>query len=178
MKYILSLGTNQGNKFENLEAACEELLNLSVDGDLVCSRVYETEPYDMYEDTENFFNQVVVLDSDIQPMDFLRETKIIEIELGREAKTDENKTYVDRVIDIDLLACDEMDIQMEHLTLPHPEMANRNFVLIPLVEVMPDWIHPILKKTAQQLLDDCMDTRTVFTVEEPGDDNKDSLLIT
>jgi 2-amino-4-hydroxy-6-hydroxymethyldihydropteridine diphosphokinase len=96
------------------------------------------------------------MESELSPLDLLRETQRIEKELGRTAKT--TTEYADRVIDIDIIDYDNQIIKISQqstvnslLTLPHPLMHLRNFVLYPLADIAPEWVHPILKLTTLEL---------------------------
>lgn len=146
-KAYLSLGTNLGNKRRNLVTAAALLAERA--GDILAlSEIYETEPWG-FESSHTFLNAALILETSFPPSDLLQVTRLIEIEMGRIAKTD--GAYEDRVIDIDILMYDQVVMQSSHLTLPHPLMHKRRFVMDPLVEIAPDAIHPIFHKTMYQL---------------------------
>lgn len=146
-KAYLSLGTNLGNKRRNLVTAAALLAERAGDI-LVLSEIYETEPWG-FESSHRFLNAALVLETSLSPSDLLQATRLIEIEMGRIAKSD--GSYEDRVIDIDLLMYDEVVMQTSRLTLPHPLMHKRRFVMEPLAEIAPDAVHPVFHKTMNQL---------------------------
>lgn len=146
-KAYLSLGTNLGNKRRNLVTAAALLAERAGDI-LVLSDIYETEPWG-FESSHRFLNAALVLETSLSPSDLLQATRLIEIEMGRIAKSD--GSYEDRVIDIDLLMYDQVVMQTSRLTLPHPLMHKRRFVMEPLAEIAPDAVHPVFHKTMNQL---------------------------
>lgn len=138
----LGLGTNIGNKRRNLITAAA-LLAERVGDVLALSDFYETEPWGFA--SENIFlNAAVTLETTFSPSELLAATQQIETELGRTEKS--NGTYHDRTIDIDILMYDNQVIQTPALTLPHPLMHERKFVLEPLAEIAPFVEHPVLKE--------------------------------
>lgn len=144
----LGLGTNVGNKRENLVTAAA-LLAERVGAVLALSGIYETEPWG-FESENTFLNAVIVMATDLSPMELLDTTRLIEIEMGRIEKS--NGIYHDRIIDIDLLMVDDLIIHTERLVLPHPLMHKRLFVMEPLAEVAPEVTHPVFGKTMSKLL--------------------------
>lgn len=143
----LGLGTNVGNKRGNMVTAAA-LLAERVGDVLALSDLYETEPWG-FESENSFLNAVIVMTTELSPMDLLDATRLIEIEMGRVEKSD--GTYHDRIIDIDLLLVDEEIVRTERLTLPHPLMHKRAFVMEPLAEVAPSVKHPVLGKTMREI---------------------------
>lgn len=144
----LGLGTNIGNKRGNLVTAAA-LLAERVGDVLALSSMYETEPWG-FESENTFLNAVIVLETSLAPLELLDATRQIEIELGRVEKSD--GTYHDRTIDIDLLLVDDVILHNDRLTLPHPLMHKRLFVMEPLAEVAPEVKHPVLGKTMREIL--------------------------
>lgn len=139
--YYLGLGTNLGDKDENLHTAIR-LLGKRVGQVSARSGFYATEPWG-FASENTFLNAVVCLHSPLPPMDVLRQTQAIECDMGRSHKS-VNGVYTDRLIDIDLLVCLTSDgelirVHTPQLTLPHPLIKERDFVMKPLAEVMPFW---------------------------------------
>ena len=144
----LGLGSNLGDKQAYLKLAIS-LIEKRI-GRIVCqSAYYETEPWG-YVSSNTYLNAVIAVETNLMPMDVLDITQDIERELGRKQKSTEDG-YADRPIDIDLLLMDDWVMQTERLTLPHPLMHQRLFVMEPLVEIAPTLIHPVLKKTICQI---------------------------
>ena len=150
---ILSIGTNIGDRERNIENAVKALGEI---GKVTAiSPIYTSEPWG-FESKNGFYNIALILESELSPLDLLRETQRIEKELGRTAKT--TTEYTDRVIDIDIIDYNNQIIKISQqstvnslLTLPHPLMHLRNFVLYPLADIAPEWVHPILKLTTLEL---------------------------
>ena len=138
----LGLGTNIGNKRRNMITAAA-LLAERVGDVLALSGFYETEPWGF--ESENFFlNAAVKLKTSFSPLELLQITQQIEKKLGRAEKS--NGVYHDRIIDIDILLYDNEVLQIPGLTLPHPLMHERKFVMDPLSEIAPFVVHPVLKE--------------------------------
>jgi GTP cyclohydrolase IV len=141
----LALGSNLGDRQNHLSDALQRLREaLNIER---ISSVYETEPVG-YLDQPPFFNLVCKGTTNLSPLELLKFVKDTEIYLGRQA-TFRNGP---RIIDIDILLYDDLYMQEEQLTIPHPRMAERAFVLVPLVEIAPNAIEPTQKQTAQGLL--------------------------
>ncbi len=143
----LSLGTNMGNRFENLQNAVN-LLFAQVGSILKISSVYETPA--MGFDGEPFLNCAVWMHVDLNPSKVLKKILDIEKQLGR--KRNASKNYVSRPIDIDILFIEDLIISTEKLVVPHPEMENRKFVLQPLAELNSQLVHPVSEKNIIKLL--------------------------
>ena len=150
---ILSIGTNIGDRERNIENAVKALGEIGKVG--AVSPIYTSEPWG-FESENGFYNIALTMESELLPLDLLQETQRIEKELGRTTKT--TTEYADRVIDIDIIDYDNQIIKISQqstvnslLTLPHPLMHLRNFVLYPLADIAPEWVHPILKLTTLEL---------------------------
>ena len=115
---------------------------------LALSDIYETEPWG-FESENTFLNAALALRSLLSPLELLDATRLIEIEMGRVEKS--NGTYQDRIIDIDILMYDDIVMQTLQLTIPHPLMHKRSFVMEPLAEIAPDVVHPVFHKTIAEL---------------------------
>ena len=148
--YLL-LGGNLGNRLENLSRAREVLLN-QIGYIAAESSIYETAAWGV-TNQPSFLNQVVQLSSDLPPSELLFQINQIEAVLGRQR----HERWHARTIDIDILYYGNQIINSQRLTLPHPQLHNRRFTLIPLVELAPQLMHPILKKNNQTLLQECTD---------------------
>jgi len=147
-KAYISIGTNIGNKRKNIITAAA-LLAERVGDILALSSIYETEPWG-FESSNSFLNAALIIKTQYTPFQLLDTTRLIEIEMGRIEKSN-NGLYHDRIIDIDILMYDNEIIHTDHLTLPHPLMHKRKFVMQPLAEIAPDILHPILGKTMESL---------------------------
>lgn len=146
------LGGNIGNRQELLSEAVNKMTDRL--GEFInASELYETEPWGFTHE-QNFLNQVVVFDSELSALDILDKTQAIEKELGRVRKTTQ---YCERTIDIDILFYGDEQIENERLSVPHPRIQERSFALYPLEELIPEFRHPILKKSIKQLKDECTD---------------------
>ncbi len=144
----LALGTNIGNKRRNMITAAA-LLAERVGDVLALSGFYETEPWG-FQSENTFLNAALQLETSLSPLGLLEATQQIEVEMGRTQKS--NGTYHDRIIDIDILLYDDLILQTPELTLPHPLMQDRRFVMEPLLEIAPNVVHPVFKKTVVSLM--------------------------
>ena len=141
----IALGTNLGNRKTNLNAAIESLPpDVNV---LAESHIYETPPWG-YEDQPAFLNMVVKAETDLEPEPLLQYLKQLEVELGRES----NFRWGPRLIDLDILFYDDQIIDTPPLVIPHPRLHERGFVLVPLMDVAPDIVHPVIEKKISALL--------------------------
>ena len=155
--YLL-LGSNLGNRKENLEKARKNI-GQRIGDILLYSSVYETEPWGFEEETNNFYNQGIYLSTSLTPFILLDKLIVIENEMGRVRR---KKVYEARIIDIDILFYDQEIIESERLIVPHPGIADRKFTLEILHEIAPTLEHPKLKKDIKSLLKECTDHKKVW----------------
>lgn len=140
----LALGSNLGNRLANLKEAIAALPpQMEVKAR---SSVYETQPWG-YEDQEKFLNQAVRVETYLKPEPLLKHLKRLEVALGRKP-TFQNGP---RLIDIDILFYDDLVLYSPALMIPHPHMHERGFVLVPLMDIASDLVHPVRKKTIREL---------------------------
>lgn len=160
MLYLL-LGGNLGDK-KKIFADARELLVKRIGKMNSFSSVYETEPWG-FESDEIFWNQVLKIETELSPEEILAKIQEIENSLGR--IRNENQ-YGSRIIDIDILFLGDQIIELENLIVPHPRIQERKFTLVPLCEIAPELIHPALKKSIRQLLEECTDQLKVKIVPD------------
>lgn len=144
----LGLGTNLGDKEANLRTAIYKLQE-RIGKQVSLSSFYETAPWG-FESDHSFLNAAIGLETSLSPIEILHITQEIEKELGRTKKS-VNGSYSDRLIDIDILLYDTLVLQTPELTIPHPLMTERDFVMKPLIEIAGNVIHPTRQKTLPEL---------------------------
>ena len=159
-KVILHLGSNVGNRIRVLQRA-RTLIQQKVGPISASSALYETEAWG-YEDQDDFINQVVIAQTPLRPIPCLHVLHNIEQALGRKRQ----QHWGPRLIDIDILFYEQLIIHLPELAIPHPGIPNRNFVLVPLIEVAPDLYHPVLEKDMRTLLDISPDEKKVVRLDE------------
>ena len=146
---FLGLGSNLGDKEANLRAAIYEI-EKRIGKVISLSAFYTTEPWG-FTSENTFVNAVCKVDTSFLPMEVLHITQEIEKDLGRIQKS-VHGNYSDRSMDIDILLYDDIILHTDQLTIPHPLMCERKFVLEPLAEIAPELIHPITGKTFKEYL--------------------------
>lgn len=157
-KSYLLFGSNMGDKNEIFAQACL-LINNRCGRVVDMSAAYESEPWG-FEADEWFMNRVVVVETELAPEELLRRLLDIEAELGRVRRPDA-QGYTSRTADLDILYFGSQIIQTERLTVPHPRLHLRRFALLPMCEVAPDLVHPVLHLTQTELLLNCPDNSIV-----------------
>ncbi len=145
---VLSLGSNQGNRLENIENAIR-LIHQEVGTIVRVSRLYESEAWGF--ESEAFYNCALVMHTMKDAEEVLLQVLSIENQLGRIRQ--ENQGYQSRIIDIDLMSFDNCIVDVENLKIPHPLMQDRKFVLLPIQDLNTDWRHPILNKSITELIE-------------------------
>ena len=164
MRTAVALGSNIGDRLENLRTARKAICDLpTVKAPILSSAAYETEPVGCEPGAGKFLNAVVEFDYDSDPAHLLEQVIQIEEALGRKRHHPQN---VSRIIDIDLLYCGERRINDERLQLPHPRLHLRTFVLRPLADIRPDLVLSGEKKTVSNLLADFEDSDAVVRFAE------------
>lgn len=151
-KVYISLGSNKGDKFQNLQAAINAIYQ-KIGNIKIISKVYKSASFGFIGD--DFLNVCAIIETGLSAGNVLKELLKIEKSLGR-ART-EKAGYEDRIIDLDILFFDDEIINSKTLKIPHPEMQNRKFVLHPLNDIASNYVHPKFKKEISYLLNDCED---------------------
>ena len=158
-RVFISFGSNLGDKVSNCKRAVHDLAAFA---DVIhISSLYETEPVGK-EDQPDFINGVVELDTDLSPHELLAKINSIEDKLGRVRK----EKWGPRIIDLDIIFFDDVILEDKDLKIPHPMAHLRRFVLEPLCEITPEFMHPVYKKSAKKLLDKIDDDKGVVRLNE------------
>jgi 2-amino-4-hydroxy-6-hydroxymethyldihydropteridine diphosphokinase len=153
---FLGLGTNLGTREVNLKKAID-MIEYYIGSIEESSSMYETEPWGFQSD-QKFLNCAVKVKTDLDPSDLMEKILMIESLLGRKRAGDK---YSSRIIDIDILLYGDLITETSDLKIPHPRMHERRFVLVPLFEIAPDEIHPVLEQSIGRLLEVCKDQSNV-----------------
>ena len=154
------LGSNLGNKSDNIKKALD-MLDMADNANVIAvSSLYETEP-EGYEDQDWFLNAATQLEITLSPVELLKLFKEIEQAMGRHKSV----RWGPREIDLDLLLYDELSFESQDLVVPHPRMHQRAFVLAPLAEIAENVLHPVLGKTVGILLAELQTAKSVKRIE-------------
>jgi len=157
-KVYLGLGSNKGDRFNYIQQATQAI-EQEIGTVEKTSSFYETEPWGFNDDIR-FINQVVKIDTRLSAECVLKHILSIEKQLGR-IRAQGAQKYSSRVIDIDILFYDNQHISLTDLEIPHPHIHQRCFVLKPMSEIAPDFVHPVFQTSIQSLLKNCTDNLTV-----------------
>lgn len=149
MYVFINIGSNKGDRRLNLSRAMRGVGHEF--GLFEMSHAIESEPWG-YDSTARFLNVGIMFQTDLQPLEVLDILQSIEKNISPDSHRDEKGNYIDRIIDIDIVAIDEQVINHERLIVPHPHLAERRFFLEPMNEIAPDWKHPVTGKTSAQML--------------------------
>ena len=149
MDYYLNIGSNMGDRRDNLYRAVVALA--AGTSGCAISHIVESEPWG-YDSDNRFMNLGLKLSSNIDPYDMLERIHDIERRLGSASHRDDEGRYIDRLVDIDIMAIDDMVIDSPTLQVPHPYLPERDFFLRPMMELAPEWCHPIIGLTAGEML--------------------------
>ncbi len=160
-KVFIGIGSNIGERISHLQDAVDRLSLLDDTAVSAVSAIYMTEPVGESEQNR-FYNGVLQLETSLPPEELRRQCKTIEQELGR---PDSYPRWSPRVIDLDILIFDDAIIKTETLSIPHPELHCRKFVLIPLLDIANPQ-HPALQQTILQLLECCPDRSVLIKTRE------------
>jgi 2-amino-4-hydroxy-6-hydroxymethyldihydropteridine diphosphokinase len=147
-KVYIGIGTNLGDRHENIQQAIAYLTDELKPSEIRSSTLMESEPWG-FDSEKTFLNGCIEMTVSITPLELLKILKNIERKMGRIIK--ENGNYSDRIIDLDILFFDDLQIATSELTIPHPRLQLRDFVLIPLKEIAPTFKHPQLHLTIQEI---------------------------
>jgi 2-amino-4-hydroxy-6-hydroxymethyldihydropteridine diphosphokinase len=162
-KVFLGLGGNIGNKEENF-IRVHQLIGKILGPIQQASSVYETPPWGFHAEN-NFWNQVVLIETKLEAEELLWRIKEIEEMFGRKERLPEEERYTSRVMDIDILYFDEEYFETKTLIVPHPRIHERLFVIVPLAEIAPDFKHPLRRLTQLTLLENCRDKSIIKKVD-------------
>ena len=158
-KIYLLLGSNIGDRGKNLEAG-RKMIESQIGKITASSHVYETAPWG-FEEQDDFYNQAIEVETEKTPREVLTLSKEIEKEVGRQS----SEKWHPRILDIDILLFGKKVLEEGDLHIPHKSMHERNFALIPLMELVPELIHPKLDLTIEELFWNCEDALDVIRLD-------------
>ena len=153
-KIYLSIGSNKGNRYSFIKEALR-LIQKDIGEVILISKIYETKSWGFQSD--DFLNLCIIIKSELIPAELIIKLKNLEEKIGRERN---NEKIQAREIDIDILFYSDEIVNQKDLIIPHQRLHLRNFVLYPLNDIAADFIHPILLKSVNKLLDECEDNDT------------------
>ena len=156
---FISLGGNLGNTLEIFKNSSLEI-EKKIGRITAFSKIYQTAAWGK-TDQPDFLNQVISLETDLNPEKIMSELLAIELFFGRRR----DEIWGPRILDLDILFVENQIISTDNLHIPHPQIANRRFVLIPMAEIAPDFIHPVLQQTMQDLLEQTTDLQSVRVMD-------------
>ena len=168
-KVFIGIGGNIGNKPLNFEKVLV-LIEKELGKIIQASSIYETPAWGFYSE-DFFWNQVLVINSILEAEEMLWRIHKIEEEFGRKR---EGKGYASRQMDIDILYFDDAYFETKSLIIPHPKIQERKFVLVPLVEIAPDFKHPLIRLTSIKMLENCKDESLIKRIDNLNPGNHSS----
>lgn len=160
-RVYIGIGSNQGGKFDNCQRALQRIAAIPETQLMTSSSFFDSEPWGSSQ--QWFVNGVAAVDTNLEARCLLDSCQAIEWDMGRRRTA---RLWEDRVIDLDLLFFDDLVIDDPRLKIPHPELHKRKFVLVPMCEIAPDVVHPVLKMSMVQLLARVQDGKRVSPVCE------------
>lgn len=163
MKYVayIGLGSNIGEPFNNCKTAVDKISKCSDINIIAISKWYKNKALTLQpsDNQPDFINGAIKIETDLEPPELLKKLKMIESEMGRRESA---ARWEARIIDLDILLFSDFVIESENLTIPHPELHKRLFVLLPLYDIEPSLIHPAQKKRIKSMIEN-YDSFTITT---------------
>lgn len=147
----INIGSNKGDRLAYIEQSVA-LIERMCQCQARRATLVKSSPWGYCSDNE-YLNLGIAVETAIEPLHLLTGLLEVERSISAESHRDQHGNYVDRCIDVDLIAIDDMVVESAKLTLPHPRMHLREFVLLPMDELVPEWVHPIFHLTPRQMLD-------------------------
>ena len=163
---ILSLGGNLGNKSQ-IFSDTYRLIKKNIGVITRLSSIYQTPPWG-FKSKKYFWNQIAIVSTELGPLEILDQIAAIESHFGRKRTPGK---YLSRKMDIDILFYDQLVLESKILTIPHPQIENRKFVLVPLAEIIPEFIHPKSGISIANLLKLCDDSSEIIRILPPEKNN-------